>query len=622
MVHAQQSILGSNLIVNGNAEAGPAGTATALVATVPGWTRNGNANVLPYDLTGQLLLTNPAPPDHGFQYFAAGGSNGTVSTFTQDIDVTSGASIISGGNVKYTASAYLGSRRIGVENENFTAQAAFAFKNANGQTFSTATLGPLAFFWGSAGMSLQQQIGLLPAGTARITVTQTLIGPYAVADSLSLVLTVESSLPILGTNLVVNGGAEAGPGLPVTSVALYVPGWSTKYGASVAPYGGTGWITASNPSPVDRGVNLFCGWTDGTSSYQDIDVSPTASLIDSGQVTFQVSAWLGGVVTNQSPTLTYTFFDWSGKQLATTGQLGPASHSGTALVQTLHSDVLPSGTRRVHIALSFPTGNSLADNIAFTLEAPNGPPVITPGGIVSAGAFGGFLSISPGSWIEIFGTNLASATQTWSDSDFHNGLAPTSLNGVRVSVGGRAAFIDFVSPGQVNALVPSDAPVGPAQITLTNSFGTSDGYAISVNQTQPGLLAPGTFLVSGKQYVAALFADGQTFALPQNAISGVASRPAMVGETLTIYGVGFGPVTGGFSAGTLVTQQNSLTTPVQFFFGITPATLAYFGLAPSFTGLYQFNVVVPNVAANNALPISISLGGVKGSQTLYIAVQD
>jgi uncharacterized protein (TIGR03437 family) len=117
-----------------------------------------------------------------------------------------------------------------------------------------------------------------------------------------------------------------------------------------------------------------------------------------------------------------------------------------------------------------------------------------------------------------------------------------------------------------------------------------------------------------------LFTDGQTFALPQNSIAGVASRPALVGDTLIIYGVGFGPVTGGFTAGTIVTAQNSLTTPLQIMFGSTSATLSYSGLAPSFTGLYQFNVVVPSVAANNALPITFSLGGVKGSQILYIAV--
>jgi uncharacterized protein (TIGR03437 family) len=91
---------------------------------------------------------------------------------------------------------------------------------------------------------------------------------------------------------------------------------------------------------------------------------------------------------------------------------------------------------------------------------------------------------------------------------------------------------------------------------------------------------------------------------------------------LTIYGVGFGSVTPGFSAGTIVTQQNNLTGTIQFLFGSTPATLTYFGLVPSFTGLYQFNVVVPNVGTNNAMPISFSLGGVKGSQTMYIAIQN
>ncbi|MGA7239969.1 MAG: hypothetical protein WBY44_30085 [Bryobacteraceae bacterium] len=85
--------------------------------------------------------------------------------------------------------------------------------------------------------------------------------------------------------------------------------------------------------------------------------------------------------------------------------------------------------------------------------------------------------------------------------------------------------------------------------------------------------------------------------------------------------VGLGPVTGGFTAGTIVTAANSLTTPVQIFFGYTQATVSYSGLAPSYTGLYQFNVTVPSGLTANAEPISFSLGGVKSSQTLYIAVQ-
>ena len=183
MVHGQ-GILDRNLIVNGNAEAGPAGTSIAnITGSIPGWARTGNANVLPYNVTGLLLTTDPAPPDHGFQYFASGGTTGKPSTLTQDIDVSSVASMIGGGNVKYTASAYLGS----LVGANVAAQVTVDFKNAGGQVLSTATLGPRGF--PVNGMSLQQQVGLVPAGTVRITVTLTLnsvsgVRP-AVADSLT-----------------------------------------------------------------------------------------------------------------------------------------------------------------------------------------------------------------------------------------------------------------------------------------------------------------------------------------------------------------------------------------------------------------------------------------------------
>jgi hypothetical protein len=115
-IHAQSSILGTNLIVNGNAESGPAASSfSTLVSTVPGWTRTGNINVLPYNLTGYIQLSDPAPPDHGFQYFAASGAG--VSTLAQSIDVSSGASLISAGNVKFTAAAYLGDTSSGMSSQ-------------------------------------------------------------------------------------------------------------------------------------------------------------------------------------------------------------------------------------------------------------------------------------------------------------------------------------------------------------------------------------------------------------------------------------------------------------------------------------------------------------------------
>lgn len=344
-----QSILGTNLIVNGNAEAGPASAdGTTVVSSIPSWTKaTGNANVLPYGLVNYMLLSDPAPPDHGFNYFA-GAPNGTLSTLTQVVDVSSGASLINAGNIKYTAGAYLGG-----SSGAYPTQVTMAFQNANGQSYSTVTLGPLKYVGpGGSGMSLQQQIGLVPAGTTQVLITITLYYNHSAADSLSLVFSVLGTNPssVLGTNLVVNGNAEKGPSAPSPDIALYVPGWSTQGAASVAPYGGSDWITLSDSGPPDPGVNLFWGGTGYSSNmYQDLDVSPAASLIDSNQVSYEVSAWLGGLSGYPSPTLTYTFFDWSGNQLAATAQLGPFKYSGTGLYEISNGDVLPAGTRRVHI---------------------------------------------------------------------------------------------------------------------------------------------------------------------------------------------------------------------------------------------------------------------------------
>jgi uncharacterized protein (TIGR03437 family) len=624
-VPAQQNLMGTNLVVNGGAESGPASAdGKAVVAAIPGWTpATGSINVLPYDLTGYVLLKDPAPPDHGFQYFLGVSPSG--STLRQDIDVSAAAALIAGKSVKYTASVYLGSKQYGF---GAPAQMTVQFKNANGQTFSSATLGPAGFDSATVdgGLSQQQAIGLVPAGTTRITVTLTINNQFGVADSLSLVLTPlgTNAGAVLGTNLVVNGNAEAGPNARAPNLALYVPGWSTTNEASVAAYGGgTNWIQTIDPGPADRGTNLFWGGSGYLSTmYQEIDVSAAASLIDAGQVTYAISAWLGSQGGLISPALTYTFLDWSGSQLVATSQLGHDTLRDTGLIEVAHSDTLPAGTRVVHILLTFPYANSMADDISFTLATPTGPPVIEFPGVVSASGFGDFATIAPGTWIEIYGTFLSSSTRQWSGNDFVNGVAPTSLDGVKVSVGGKAAFVNYISSGQVNALVPSDVPTGLQPVTVTNGNGTSDKFWLLVNPTQPGLLAPPVFRLNGSQYLAAIFTDGATFAIPQNAIPGVPSRPAKPGDTLIVYGIGFGPVNSGDTAGTIVNDQNSLTTPVQFLLGTTTVTPAYYGLAPGFTGLYQFNVVVPQVFPNAALPITLTLGGTKSGQTLYLAVQN
>jgi hypothetical protein len=339
LVRGQSMLIdhGTNLIVNGNADLGSAGTPATVVASIPNWTRStGSANVLAYGLAGHILLTDPAPLDHGPNYFV-GDPGGLASTLTQTIDLSSVASAIGGGNVKFTASAYLGTFA-GGGGLPALPQMTVAFQNAGGQPLgpAAAPVGPGGI--NDVGMSLQQQIGLVPAGTVNVAVTLTLPNAFASADSLSLVLSTLGTSPssVLGTNLLVNGNAETGPSAPHTSTTLYVPGWSTTFGTSVAPYGGTGWVQTTDPGPADRGVSLFCGGiTPGSTMYQDVDVSAATSLIDSGQITYAVSAWLGGTEPN-TPTLTYEFFDWSSMQLAPTAQLGPISHGNSALIEASH----------------------------------------------------------------------------------------------------------------------------------------------------------------------------------------------------------------------------------------------------------------------------------------------
>jgi uncharacterized protein (TIGR03437 family) len=167
---------------------------------------------------------------------------------------------------------------------------------------------------------------------------------------------------------------------------------------------------------------------------------------------------------------------------------------------------------------------------------------------------------------------------------------------------------------------------GPATVILTNSNGMSEAYPLTLNALEPGLLAPSSFTVGGNQYVVAFNSDG-SYTLPTTSTLGLNSRPAKPGETIVIYGVGFGPApaSGGtpISPGTVVTQANQLTNSMQMALGGTRATLSYEGLAPTFVGLYQFNVVVPSsLASSDTVSLTFNVGGNTGSQTLYTAVHN
>jgi uncharacterized protein (TIGR03437 family) len=236
----------------------------------------------------------------------------------------------------------------------------------------------------------------------------------------------------------------------------------------------------------------------------------------------------------------------------------------------------------------------------------------------SASSFGALPTIASGSWIEIYGSNLAVDTRSWMASDFSGINAPYTLDGTRVYVGGQPACISYISPGQINAQVSSFLLSGPQPIVVSTPGGTSASYSINMNSTAPGLLAPPSFNVGGTQYVTALFADGMTYVLPPGAIAGVPSRRAQPGDTITLYGTGFGA---NFAC-QIFELSNQGGNPLPVKFGPALGTDTYYGLAPGAAGLYQFNVVVPSIQSSDSVPLTFTLSGVPGAQALYTAIEN
>jgi uncharacterized protein (TIGR03437 family) len=295
-----------------------------------------------------------------------------------------------------------------------------------------------------------------------------------------------------------------------------------------------------------------------------------------------------------------TFGDYDGNGVATQAQL------------LFPSAVALDGAGGLYFA---DTDNSKIRHLTLVAQTP----AVKDGGVVSLSAFGAFRTIARGSWVEIYGSNLAQTTREWQTSDFQGDAAPTSLSGTSVTIGGQKAYVSYISPGQVNVQVPDGVPAGMQDVVVRTTMGASLAVSVEVDDTKPGLLAPSQFLAGGKQYAVAVLGDG-AFSGPAGAFSGVNTRAPKPGETITFYGIGFGPVAPSASDGVIVSKQNATTQTMQVFFGDTPATVAYSGLVAGFLGLYQFNVVVPAIPANSTIPLTFKLNGAAGQQALVTAV--
>ena len=98
-------------------------------------------------------------------------------------------------------------------------------------------------------------------------------------------------------------------------------------------------------------------------------------------------------------------------------------------------------------------------------------------------------------------------------------------------------------------------------------------------------------------YVAATHANGSLLGPTYMSAPGFPFTPAKPGETIVLYGSGFGVTLGSLTEGA-ATQSGALPNLPAVTIGGKTATVAFAGVVAP--GLYQFNVVVPALTSGEA----------------------
>jgi uncharacterized protein (TIGR03437 family) len=215
-------------------------------------------------------------------------------------------------------------------------------------------------------------------------------------------------------------------------------------------------------------------------------------------------------------------------------------------------------------------------------------------------------------WVSIFGSNLSSTSRAWRATDIVGGKLPTQLDKVTVTIDGKPAYISYISPTQINALVAADSTLGSVQISTTNQGLASNSFSATMSATSPA------FFTTKNNYAAALRADNKTIVGPATLFAGGASAPAKPGEIISIYGTGFG------TGGTVIPDGVTISTPIgitiaTFTIGNLPANVSFSGLVGP--GLYQFNVTVPATLADGDAQVVATVGSATTPTGVLVSVQ-
>lgn len=215
-------------------------------------------------------------------------------------------------------------------------------------------------------------------------------------------------------------------------------------------------------------------------------------------------------------------------------------------------------------------------------------------------------TLAPGEIFTIYGTNL-SKFQSDLNGFYRLTALPGSLNGVSVTVGGIAAPLYFVSPGQINAQVPVNVPTGTQAVVVKTSNGASTAFNATIASAAPALYFDPS--------------NGNGAILKNRDFSYVtADNPVKAGDVILIYLTGLGQTTPALTTGVLQsgTDLNNTST-VTVTIGGQNAPVIYSIASPGFAGLYQIAATVPSGVSGRA--DLVVKAGTATSNTAKISVQ-
>jgi uncharacterized protein (TIGR03437 family) len=294
-----------------------------------------------------------------------------------------------------------------------------------------------------------------------------------------------------------------------------------------------------------------------------------------------------------------------GSQLRYSSYLGGSLGDGAAGV-TVDSQgnvtVVGQTSSTDFLGAAVPQGQYATGFVVKALPTPPvGPPAIAS--VLNGASFQP--GIAAGSWVAVKGSNLANTV-----AQAASGNLPTALDGVSVTIDGKPAFVEYISPRQINVQAPSDSAVGTVNVLVNNN-----GAVSAPAPAQLAAAAPAFFMYPDTNNAVAS-------RLPGYAQVGQPSAPAKPGDTLVLWGTGFGATNPAVAAGTMVTgTPATLALPVVTVGGM-PVTVIGSILTAGSVGLYQVTIQLPANVQTGAVAIQASVGGVSTPAGVTILVEN